>query len=120
MTQPVDQMSGTENQKWSSQIGANDSKPANANQPTDGNSVHGASKNELRRSVVPRANVGHVGLVGHQDLGGAKVAQLEDAGARVEKEVLGLDVTVADTERVDVGEGAEELVHVQLDGKERT
>lgn len=82
---------------------------------TDIGSVVGSSENELRRSVVPRANVRHVRLSLDQDLGAAKVAQLEDTGGRVEEEVLGLDIAVADANRVDVGERAEELVHIQLD-----
>jgi hypothetical protein len=50
-----------------------------------------------------------------EDLGAAKVAELQDARRWIEEEVLGLDVSVTDALRVDVGEGAEELVDVQLD-----
>ena len=48
-------------------------------------------------------------------LGTAKVAQLENPTVRVEQEVLRFNVTVADTVRVDVGQGPKELIHVQLD-----
>lgn len=48
-------------------------------------------------------------------LGAAEVAQLEDARLGVEQQVLRLDVPVADAQRVDVGQAAEQLVHVQLD-----
>lgn len=34
---------------------------------------------------------------------------------RVDQQVLWLDITVADAERVDVGEGAEALVNIELD-----
>lgn len=82
---------------------------------TDVGRVVGRPKDELRGTVVARADVADVGLARDEDLGGAKVAELEDAGGRVEKEVLGLDVTVADTDGVDVHQGTEELVHIQLD-----
>lgn len=73
------------------------------------------SKNELRGAVVPGADVGDVGLVFDQNLGAAKIAQLEHTGRGVQEEVLGLDVPVADALRVDIGEGAEKLVDVELD-----
>lgn len=73
------------------------------------------SKNQLRRTVVPGANVRHVWLVFYQDLGTSEIAQLEDTRRRVEQQVLRLDVSVADALRVDVGERAEELVNVELD-----
>lgn len=77
--------------------------------------VVGGAKDELGGSVVAGADVGDVGLVLHQDLGAAKVAKLEDTGVGIEKQVLRLDVAVADALRVDVGQSAEELVNVQLD-----
>lgn len=73
------------------------------------------TKDEFGCAVVSRANVRDVWLVLHQDLGRAKVAELEDSGVGVEKEVLGLDVAVTDADRVDVCQGSQELVHVQLD-----
>lgn len=66
--------------------------------------VVGCSEDELRSSVVSRADVADVGLSCNQDLGGTKVAELENASRRVEKQVLGLDVTVTDADRVDVGQ----------------
>ena len=84
-------------------------------QLTDVGRVVRCPKDELWRAVVAGTDVADVGLARDEDLGGAKVAELEDAGGWVEKEVLGLDVTVADTDGVDVHEGAEELVHVKLD-----
>lgn len=82
---------------------------------TDVSGVVGGTEDELRRAVVAGADVADVGLAGDEDLGRAKVAELEDAGGGVEKEVLGLDVAVTDADGVDVHEGAEELVHIQLD-----
>ena len=79
-----------------------------------GGVVRGA-KDELRGAVVARADVADVGLAGDENLGRAKVAELEDAGRGVEKEVLWLDVAVADADGVNVHEGTEELVHIQLD-----
>ncbi len=58
--------------------------------------VVGRAKDELGRPVIARANVRHIRLVLHQDLSAAKIAQLQHSGARVEEEVLRLDVAVAD------------------------
>jgi len=74
--------------------------------------VVGRAKDEFGSTIVARADVRDVGLILDQDLGTAKVAELEDAGSGVEEQVLGLDVSVADTLGVDVCEGAEELVDV--------
>lgn len=54
-----------------------------------------------------------------QLFGAAKVAQLEYGRLRIQQQVLGLDVTMADTERVDVGETPEQLVHIELRGGEK-
>ena len=76
--------------------------------------IVGGTEYQLRSAVVAGADVGDVGLVGDQNLSAAKVAELENAGAGVQEEVLGLDVTVADAFGMDVGERAEQLVCVQL------
>lgn len=47
----------------------------------------------------------------------AKVAQLEDGSFRVHQQVLGLDVSVAHTLGMDVGQAAKQLVHVHLKGQ---
>eukprot|EP00933_Yihiella_yeosuensis_P009250 TRINITY_DN115092_c0_g1_i1.p3 TRINITY_DN115092_c0_g1~~TRINITY_DN115092_c0_g1_i1.p3 ORF type:complete len:108 (+),score=9.41 TRINITY_DN115092_c0_g1_i1:402-725(+) len=62
----------------------------------DCGSVLGGVAHELGRAVVARADVRHVGLALDETLGAAEVAQLDDVGAGVEEEVLGLDVSVAD------------------------
>ena len=53
------------------------------------------------------------------DLGGAKVAELELVGLGVDEQVLRLDVAVAHTHGVDVGEGTAHLEHVQLHKQHR-
>jgi hypothetical protein len=50
---------------------------------TDLGGVIGGAENQLRRSVVPRADIRHVGLVLHQDLGATEIAQLQHAGRRI-------------------------------------
>ena len=82
---------------------------------TDVGCVVGRAEDELRGTVVAGTDVADVGLSGDEDLGRTKVAKLEDARRRVEEEVLRLDVAVADADGVDVHEGTEELVHIQLD-----
>jgi hypothetical protein len=69
---------------------------------TNTRSIVGRTKDELRRSVIPGADVADVGFAGDEDLCAAKVAELEDTGGRVEEEILGLDVAVADANRMDV------------------
>ena len=76
---------------------------------TDVGSVIGGAKDEFRGAVVTRANVADVGFAGHEDLGRAEVAQLQDARGWVQEQILRLDVAVADAYRVDVGERAEKL-----------
>jgi len=69
---------------------------------TNVRSVVGSSKDQFGCTVVPRANVADVGLSCYQNLGRSKVTQLQDSGCWVEQQVLGLDVSVADSHRVDV------------------
>ena len=85
------------------------------NQHTDLGGVVCRSKDQLGRAVVPGADVRHIRLILYQDLCASEIAQLQHTSRRVQKEVLGLDVSMADALGVDVGEGAEELVDVQLD-----
>lgn len=75
-----------------------------AAEPPDVNlgGVDAAADNQLGRPVVPRADVGNGGLVGLQDLGGAKVADLQEKRLRVDQNVRRLDVPVADLEGVQV------------------
>lgn len=49
----------------------------------------------------------------------SEIAELQDAGDRVQKQVLRLDVAVTDADCVDVGQATEQLVHVQLDLQHR-
>eukprot|EP00754_Rhynchopus_humris_P013920 Rhum_TRINITY_DN14356_c14_g1::Rhum_TRINITY_DN14356_c14_g1_i1::g.84606::m.84606 len=87
----------------------------------DGGGVVRGTEDELRGTVIPRADVGHVGLSLHQLLGAAEVAQLQDTCGGVDKQVLGLDVAVTDVQvlAMDVVEGPAELVHEELDEDER-
>jgi len=77
--------------------------------------IVGGTEDELRRSVVAGADVRDVGFVLDEDLGAAKIAELQNSRVGVQEEVLRLDVAVADALGVDVGERAEELVDVELD-----
>lgn len=69
---------------------------------TDLRGVVDSTKDELRRAVVATADVRHVGFTFDQVFGRAEVAQLQDARVRVQKQILGLDVPVADAQRVDI------------------
>lgn len=98
ITHPVDQMSG---QTVSSRPC---SRPRRIEEEvqTNARGIVGRTKDELRSSVVPGADVADVGFAGDQDLCTAKVAELKDTSRGVEKEILGLDVAVADANRMDV------------------
>ena len=74
---------------------------------TDVGGVVRRSKDQLWGSVIPGTDVADVGLSRNQDLGRTKVTQFEDAGGRVEQEVLRLDIPVTNANRVDVGQGPE-------------
>jgi len=76
--------------------------------------VVGCAEDELRGSVVARTDVRDIGLVLDENLGTSEIAELEDTTVGVEKQVLRLDVSVADALAVDVGKRAEQLVDVQL------
>jgi hypothetical protein len=84
-------------------------------QHTDLCGIVGGTEYQLGRAVVARANVRHVWFVFDQDLGTAKVAELENAAGGIQEQVLRLDVAVAYSLRMDVGQRAEQLVDVQLD-----
>ena len=71
-------------------------------QLTDVGRVVRCPKDELWRAVVAGTDVADVGLASNKDLRGAKIAELEDARGRVEKEVLRLDIAVDEVARVDV------------------
>jgi hypothetical protein len=64
-----------------------------------------SAKDQLWCSVIPRTDITDIWLSGHQDLGRSKVAQFEDTRCWVEEQVLGFDVSVTDSYRVDIGEG---------------
>ena len=83
----------------------------------DVGAIVGISEDELRGAVVARADVGNVWLALDQLLCAAKVAQFEDVGASVDEDVLRLDISVADSLRVDVRNRAQKLVRVELDEK---
>ncbi len=109
MTQPVDQTSAR------AQISKLSQTKWRTFSLTNLGGVVGGAKDELRGAVVSGANIRDVGLILDEDLGAAKIAELEDTAGRVEKEVLGLNVTMANALRMDVGEGTEKLVNVELD-----
>mmetsp|Transcript_9353 Transcript_9353/g.23285 ORF Transcript_9353/g.23285 Transcript_9353/m.23285 type:complete len:346 (+) Transcript_9353:247-1284(+) len=77
------------------------------------------AKYQLGGPIVAGANVRHVRLALDQNLGTAKVAELEQVGLGVDEQVLRLDVAMAHAERMNVRERAAELVRVQLHVQQR-
>jgi hypothetical protein len=123
MTQPVDQMSvlSVGSSRYDHPPAADECPESHAllrgpvrgamwrKEHTDVGRVVRRAKDQFRRTVVARANVADVGFARNENLGRTKVAQLQDTRGGVEEQVLGLDVTVTDAYRVDVGKGSEKL-----------
>ena len=74
-----------------------------------------STKNKLWRPIIPWADVWDIRLILYQYLGTAKIAELKYAGGRVEQQILGLDVSMADSLWVYVRERTEKLIDVKLD-----
>jgi len=81
--------------------------------------VVGCPENQLGRTIVPRTDVRDIGLVLNKDLGGPEIAEFQNTGVLIKEEILRLDVSVTDALGVNVGQGAEELVDVELDFQHR-
>lgn len=89
MTHPVDQTSTRVRPR------------ANTNEPreplTNLCCVVCSAENELRCSVIPRADVRDVWLVFNEDLGTAEVAKLQNARGGIEEQILRFNISVTDT-----------------------
>lgn len=82
---------------------------------TDFGGVIGRAENQFGRPIVAGADVRYIRLILDQDFSGPKVTEFEDSGGRVQQQVLGFDISVADPLGVDVGQGPEELIDIELD-----
>lgn len=74
------------------------------------------SEDQLRSAVASRANVRQVGLIG-QNLGRSEVAN--DQPSVLNKQVVGLDVAMANAERMYVKQSPKGLIGIQLHLKGR-
>jgi len=99
ITHPVDQMSAQTNKH---SLVPNLARTKQREPRTDARGIVGRTKDKLRCSVIPGADVADVGFTSDENLCAAKVAELEDSGRGIEEEVLGLDVAMADANRMDV------------------
>ena len=79
---------------------------------TDVGRIVCGTKDELGGTVIPGANVADIWLSGNEDFSTTKVAKFEDTGLRVQKQVLRLDVAMANADRMNVCERAKKLIHV--------
>jgi hypothetical protein len=75
------------------------------------------AKNEFRSTIVPRADVANIGFASHEDLCTTEIAKFENTSLRVQEKILGLNVAVTNADRMNIGERAEELIHIKLDLK---
>ena len=107
-------------------------------QDIDGRGVIRGPENEFGCAIVAAANVRDIGLAGHEDLstprwrrlsarararvdsrqgthlGGAEITELDDMSCRIQQQILGFDVPMANAMGVNLGQGAAELVEVEL------
>lgn len=86
---------------------------------TDLGSVVGRTKDQLGGSVVTRADVRNVWFILNQDLCAAEITELQNTSAWIQKEILWLNIAMADALGVYVGQSPEELVDVELHLKNR-
>lgn len=84
---------------------------------TDLGGIIGCAEDQLRGTIVPRTDIRHVRLVLDEDLGTPEITKLENTSVRIEQEILRLDIAMADTLRMDICQGTEQLVDVYLDLK---
>lgn len=75
------------------------------------------SEYEFGRAVVPRTDVAHIRLALHELFGTTEVTQLQHVRVRVAQQVLRLDVSVTNSDCVNVSKRAQHLVCVELDDK---
>lgn len=78
-------------------------------------SVVCGAKNQFRRPIISRTDVRYVGLVLHENLGAAKVAQLQNATVGIKEKILRLDVPVTNALGVNVRQGSKKLVGIEFD-----
>lgn len=72
------------------------------------------AKDELGGAVIPGADIRYIRLAVQQLFGAAKVTELQHSRLRIEQKILRLDITMANAQRVDVGQTSEQLIHVEL------
>ena len=66
-------------------------------------------KQQLWSSAVPR-NIADIRFSSHEDLGGSEIAHFQNPSSGVVKQVLEFDISVTNTDAVNICERAEELV----------
>lgn len=86
---------------------------------TDVSGIVRGTEDQLGCTVVPGADIANIGFTCDEDLGRTKITELENTRGGVEEQVLGFYITVANADRVDVCERAQELVHIELDLQHR-
>ena len=80
-------------------------------------SVIRVSKNQLWCSVIPRANIRYIWLTLHELLSTSEITELKDVRLGIAKDVLGLDISMANTFGVNVGNGPHELIGIELNNE---
>mmetsp|Transcript_63337 Transcript_63337/g.137841 ORF Transcript_63337/g.137841 Transcript_63337/m.137841 type:complete len:275 (-) Transcript_63337:140-964(-) len=73
-----------------------------------------SAEDEFGSSVIPGADIGHVGFTLDESLSRAEVAEFQRVCAAIHKQVLRLDVTMTDADCVDIGTRSTHLVRIKL------
>jgi len=77
--------------------------------------VIGVPKNEFRSSVISGADIGHIWLSLDELFGASEVTHFQGVRRGIDEHILRLDVSMANADSVDVGNGSEHLVGVEFD-----
>ena len=95
------------------------SNNASAWPDVNGGGVVWISKNQLRCSVVPGADVGHIGLSLYELFSTSEVTKFENVRVGITQNVLRFDVSMANSLGMDVGNGPHQLICVDLHNERR-
>ena len=93
-------------------------KNATGGPDVNAGAVIGGTEDQLGCPVITGADVCYIGFIGDQLFGASPITEFQHIGGRVDQQVLRFDVAMADAERVDVAEGTQQLVDVELDAED--
>ena len=101
---------------WENRLAQHELSDYAADRPDiDTGGVIRIAKDKLRRTIVAGTDVTYVWLTRNELFGTTEVAQFEDVASVVAEDVLRLNIPMAYTFRMDVGDRAHQLVRIKFD-----